>query len=324
MPRRRVQRGARVRPHGRQGAGARTWTSTASRSPARPPPARRSCSTRRSRTSRRCRSSAAASRRTSCSRIARISTRRRPRRPTRSSSTRARCVRRARACWCEDSIKDAMLEKIAAVGRAMMPGDPLDPATKLGAIVDETQMKRVLVVHRCRQERRREGGAGRQARARGQRRILRRADGVRRREADDAHRARGNLRARAGDDHVQERRGGHPDRERRGLRSRGRRLDARHQHRASHGARVARRHGVRELLRRRRHHRALRRLQAIGHRPRQVAARVRQVHRAQDHLDRPRAEIRPTSPVAFVDIETTGVLPRPAPRHRRRGDRRDR
>jgi hypothetical protein len=36
------------------------------------------------------------------------------------------------------------LEKIARVGRDMQPGDPLDPATKLGAIVDETQMKRVL------------------------------------------------------------------------------------------------------------------------------------------------------------------------------------
>src|SRR6185503_16127326 len=44
----------------------------------------------------------------------------------------------------EASIKDAMLEKIAAVGRDMKPGDPLDPATKLGAIVDEAQMKRVL------------------------------------------------------------------------------------------------------------------------------------------------------------------------------------
>ncbi len=44
----------------------------------------------------------------------------------------------------EASIKDEMLEKIAAVGRAMSPGDPLDPDTKLGAIVDEAQMKRVL------------------------------------------------------------------------------------------------------------------------------------------------------------------------------------
>jgi 4-guanidinobutyraldehyde dehydrogenase/NAD-dependent aldehyde dehydrogenase len=44
----------------------------------------------------------------------------------------------------QESIKDAMIEKIAQVGRAMVPGDPLDPTTKLGAIVDETQMKRVL------------------------------------------------------------------------------------------------------------------------------------------------------------------------------------
>jgi 4-guanidinobutyraldehyde dehydrogenase/NAD-dependent aldehyde dehydrogenase len=62
----------------------------------------------------------------------------------------------------EASIKDAMLEKIAAVGRQMKPGDPLDPATKLGAIVDETQMKRVLLLHRRRQDGRRQGGAGRQ------------------------------------------------------------------------------------------------------------------------------------------------------------------
>ena len=65
------------------------------------------------------------------------------------------------------SIKDAMLEKIAAVGRDMKPGDPLDPTTKLGAIVDETQMKRVLVLHRCGQERRREARAGWQPRAPG-------------------------------------------------------------------------------------------------------------------------------------------------------------
>jgi acyl-CoA reductase-like NAD-dependent aldehyde dehydrogenase len=43
-----------------------------------------------------------------------------------------------------ESIKDAMLEKIQAIGRSMQPGDPLDPATKLGAIVDDVQLKRVL------------------------------------------------------------------------------------------------------------------------------------------------------------------------------------
>jgi acyl-CoA reductase-like NAD-dependent aldehyde dehydrogenase len=44
----------------------------------------------------------------------------------------------------QEGIKDAVLEKVQEVGRAMAPGDPLEPATRLGAIVDETQMKRVL------------------------------------------------------------------------------------------------------------------------------------------------------------------------------------
>jgi acyl-CoA reductase-like NAD-dependent aldehyde dehydrogenase len=44
----------------------------------------------------------------------------------------------------QESIKDAMLEKIGAVARKLQPGDPLDPATKLGAIVDDIQFKRVL------------------------------------------------------------------------------------------------------------------------------------------------------------------------------------
>jgi 4-guanidinobutyraldehyde dehydrogenase / NAD-dependent aldehyde dehydrogenase len=43
-----------------------------------------------------------------------------------------------------ESIRDAVLEKVQAVGRRRQPGDPLDPATRLGAIVDETQMQRVL------------------------------------------------------------------------------------------------------------------------------------------------------------------------------------
>ncbi len=43
-----------------------------------------------------------------------------------------------------ESLKDQMLEQIAMVGRELQPGDPLDPATKLGAIVDAQQMQRVL------------------------------------------------------------------------------------------------------------------------------------------------------------------------------------
>jgi 4-guanidinobutyraldehyde dehydrogenase/NAD-dependent aldehyde dehydrogenase len=44
----------------------------------------------------------------------------------------------------QEDIKEAVLEKVQSIGRTLIPGDPLDPATRLGAIVDETQMKRVL------------------------------------------------------------------------------------------------------------------------------------------------------------------------------------
>ncbi|HJT14799.1 MAG TPA: aldehyde dehydrogenase [Dongiaceae bacterium] len=44
----------------------------------------------------------------------------------------------------EESVKDAVLEKIRKVAQSLQPGDPLDPKTKMGAMVDETQMNRVL------------------------------------------------------------------------------------------------------------------------------------------------------------------------------------
>jgi 4-guanidinobutyraldehyde dehydrogenase/NAD-dependent aldehyde dehydrogenase len=44
----------------------------------------------------------------------------------------------------EESVRDQVLEKVVAASRTMPPGDPLDPATRLGAIVDEVQTKTVL------------------------------------------------------------------------------------------------------------------------------------------------------------------------------------
>ena len=43
-----------------------------------------------------------------------------------------------------ESIRKPVLEEIVRIGRSMAPGDPLDPATLLGAIVDEGQTRRVL------------------------------------------------------------------------------------------------------------------------------------------------------------------------------------
>jgi 4-guanidinobutyraldehyde dehydrogenase/NAD-dependent aldehyde dehydrogenase len=44
----------------------------------------------------------------------------------------------------EESVRDAVLEKVVEAGRCMPPGDPLDPSTRLGAIVDEAQTRTVL------------------------------------------------------------------------------------------------------------------------------------------------------------------------------------
>jgi acyl-CoA reductase-like NAD-dependent aldehyde dehydrogenase len=44
----------------------------------------------------------------------------------------------------EAPVRDAVLERVIAAGRKLEPGDPLDPATRLGAIVDQTQLETVL------------------------------------------------------------------------------------------------------------------------------------------------------------------------------------
>jgi len=44
----------------------------------------------------------------------------------------------------QEPVREALLAQIVAIGRGMAPADPLDPDTTMGAIVDETQMRRVL------------------------------------------------------------------------------------------------------------------------------------------------------------------------------------
>jgi len=43
-----------------------------------------------------------------------------------------------------ESVKDELLEKVVKVAERITPGDPLDPKTRMGAIVDSTQLDRVL------------------------------------------------------------------------------------------------------------------------------------------------------------------------------------
>lgn len=44
----------------------------------------------------------------------------------------------------DTSIKDEFIDRVISHGREMAPGDPLDPDTKMGAMVNEQQMNRVL------------------------------------------------------------------------------------------------------------------------------------------------------------------------------------
>ncbi len=44
----------------------------------------------------------------------------------------------------QEAVREPLLQEISRLGRTMAPGDPLDPQTLLGAMVDETQTQRVL------------------------------------------------------------------------------------------------------------------------------------------------------------------------------------
>ncbi len=43
-----------------------------------------------------------------------------------------------------ESVREPLLERISALARTFVPGDPLDPRTRLGAIVDQTQLGTVM------------------------------------------------------------------------------------------------------------------------------------------------------------------------------------
>lgn len=42
------------------------------------------------------------------------------------------------------AVHDELVERVVARARALVPGDPLDPATEIGAVVDERQLERIL------------------------------------------------------------------------------------------------------------------------------------------------------------------------------------
>ena len=70
-----------------------------------------------------------------------------------SSSTKARSAPPTRGSMSNARFKDTEFVEKLVVARAqgMQPGDPLDPASKMGAIVDRKQADGVMEVRRGRQ-----------------------------------------------------------------------------------------------------------------------------------------------------------------------------
>ncbi|CFM90453.1 aldehyde dehydrogenase [Bordetella pertussis] len=191
--------------------------------------------------------------------------------------------------YVQHGIYDAFMEKVAAFAATLRPGNPLDPDSALGAMVDERQTQAVMA--------RIAAGAQEGARLRlGDRQVLTDSGGyyieptifdcpgqdnslVREEIFGPVLAAQGfadeDEAVALANDSIY------------GLGAGLWTADLGRAHRLS------RRAGMGQLLCRRRHHGALRRRQAIRLRARQVAARDGQVQRPQDHLDQPALKTAP-------------------------------
>ena len=207
-----------------------------------------------------------------------------PRRPpAASSSTRARCATPARACWSTRRSRTSSSRR-SWRGQKLQPGDPLDPKTQMGAMVDESSSSACSATSRPARRRAPTlamGGKRAHVDDGGYYIEPTMFDGVDNEMTIAQEEIFGPVLAtipfRTSTRRVRSR----TTRSTASPRRCGRATSARR----TRSPRPARRHRLGQLLRPRRQHDAVRRLQAVGHRARQVAARAREVHAAQDHLD---------------------------------------
>ena len=200
--------------------------------------------------------------------------------------------------FVHEKIYDAVLQRAAELIKRYKPGDPTDPATTMGSIINQVQYDRVLKYIAAGKEDGARLVVGRQAPGRSQARQgpVHRADHLRRREHGHAHRQGGNLRAGAVRVQMEGRGGdagaGQPGRIRAHLLD----LDQRSHDRAPHrrggrGRLCLDQRGVEAFPRR-----AVRRLQAVRRRPRGMHRRADPLHAREEHPREPEAANRALGP----------------------------
>ncbi len=186
------------------------------------------------------------------------------------------------------SIADSFIEAVVERARTVPVGDPLDPATKVGAIASDEQFGKIMeLMDAGRAE-------GAQLLLGGERLVTgmgryHPADGLRRRRAHDADRARGDLRPRPVGPHVRHGRRSGADRQQHPVRALRGRVEPRLRHGDPDEPRDPRRHDLGQHLPGRLPGAAVRRLQGERARARVRALLDRRVHRAQVGPDAPRA-----------------------------------
>ena len=198
------------------------------------------------------------------------------------------------------SIADDFIERVVERARTVPVGDPLDPATKVGAIASEEQFDKIMELVGAGPVRGRRPPPRRRP-PRDRPRAIHQPDGLLGRRADDADRPRGDLRAGPVRPDLRHARGGGPDRELHAVRPVGRRLDPRPRHRDRHEPSHPRGHDLGQHLPRGLPGAAVRRLQGKRHRARVRPVQRRCLHRAQVRPDAPR-----TADVVVDDATSRG------------------
>ena len=187
-------------------------------------------------------------------------------------STAGRSASPARACWSRRRSTTSSPPRWSSARGALKIGDPREPGVVIGPLVSAAQRERVERYIARGVEEGATLACGGKRPAHLPTRLLRRADAVHRRAQRHDDRARGDLRAGDHGDPVPRRGGGDRARQRLRLRPLRLRLDGRHARAACASRARCAPARCRSTAERDESRRALRRLQALGHRTRRRAA----------------------------------------------------